>query len=199
MPGWGANSITVADELTRGRDAYDRLAWADAFAHLAAADRARPLAADDLDRLAIAAFLSDQEQASMDIWQRAHNAFLSLGDEPRAVRTAIHMAMGLVNAGEFARAGGWLARARRLLDDGQRDCVELGYLLVPAALQSLMSGDLESASAAFRHVMEIADRLRAPPTINLASSIAFAASLRKRRWRTARPAQPEDLPSPAWP
>jgi len=160
MPGWGANSITVADELTRGRDAYDRLAWADAFAHLAAADRARPLAAEDLDRLAIAAFLSDQEQASMDIWQRAHNAFLSLGDEPRAVRTAIHMAMGLVNAGEFARAGGWLARARRLLDDGQRDCVELGYLLVPAALQSLMSGDLESASAAFRHVMEIADRFR---------------------------------------
>ena len=72
MPGWGANSITMADELTRGRDAYDRLAWADAFAHLAAADRARPLAADDLDRLAIAAFLSDQEQASMDIWQRAH-------------------------------------------------------------------------------------------------------------------------------
>src|SRR5947208_1887438 len=160
MPGWGANSITVADELTRGRDASDRLAWADAFAHLAAADRARPLAADDLDRLAIAAFLSDQEQASMDIWQRAHNAFLSLGDEPRAVRTAIHMAMGLVNAGEFARAGGWVARARRLLDDGQRDCVELGYLLVPAALQSLMSGDLESASAAFRHVMEIADRFR---------------------------------------
>src|SRR5207244_5680431 len=113
-----------------GRDAYDRLAWADAFAHLAAADRARPLAAEDLDRLAIAAFLSDQEQASMDIWQRAHNAFLSLGDEPRAVRTAIHMAMGLVNAGEVAGGGGWGAGARRLCGRGERGCGAVGWLLV---------------------------------------------------------------------
>jgi len=37
---------------------------------------------------------------------------------------AFWLAFHFLNRGDFARGGGWLARARRLLDDGQHDCAE---------------------------------------------------------------------------
>ena len=63
----------------------------------------------------------------------------------RAARCACWLVFVLLNGGEFARAGGWLARARRLLDDGQRDCAEQGHLLVPDALQQAAAGDCAGA------------------------------------------------------
>ncbi|HEV2036298.1 MAG TPA: LuxR C-terminal-related transcriptional regulator [Candidatus Dormibacteraeota bacterium] len=148
----------MTDELKRGRDSFDQLVWADAYAFLAAADRVGPLAAEDLDRLAMAALLMGKEEESADLLQRAHNAHLRLGDEEGAARCAIKLAMSLTNSGEFAQAGGWLARANRILDDGQRDCVEVGYLLVPAAIESFRAGELDSARAAFQRVTEVAAR-----------------------------------------
>jgi DNA-binding NarL/FixJ family response regulator len=150
--------MAESGELERGRESFDKLAWADAYAQLSAADQLEPLEAEDLERIATAAYLAGKEDASADLWQRAHNAFLSLGDRERAVRCALHLAMSLLQHGEFARAGGWLARCRRLLDDGQRDCVELGYVLLPVALQSLMSGDAAGADTASQQVIAIADR-----------------------------------------
>jgi DNA-binding NarL/FixJ family response regulator len=154
-------------ELERGRESFNKLAWADAYAQLTAADQVAPLEARDLERIATAAYLTGKGDATADLWQRAHNAFLSLGDRERAVRCALHLAMSLLQHGEFARAGGWLSRSRRLLDDGQRDCVELGYLLVPAALQSLMSGDAANADTAFKQVITIADRFNDPDLLAL--------------------------------
>ena len=49
------------------------------------------------------------------------------------MRCAFWVAFNLLNRGELARAGGWLARGRRILDEGGHDCVERGYLLVPPA------------------------------------------------------------------
>ncbi len=130
----------------------------DAYTQLSAADAAVPLAAEDLDRLATAAFLTGKEDESIEAWQRAYNAFQGLGRRERAVRSAMHVAMGLVNHGEFPRAGGWLARAGRLLEAGEEDCVEFGYLLVPTALQSLMSGDAATADRTFQQAIELAER-----------------------------------------
>ena len=47
-------------------------------------------------------------------------------------------------SGEFARAGGWLSRASRELE-GQPDCVEHGYLLLPTAIQTFHAGDPATA------------------------------------------------------
>jgi DNA-binding CsgD family transcriptional regulator len=58
----------------------------------------------------------------------------------------------------MARGGGWLARARRLLDDGQQDCVERGYLLVPVALQCIDEGDAATAYATFDEAARIGAR-----------------------------------------
>ena len=56
-----------------------------------------------------------------------------------------------------ARGGGWFGHAGRRLEESQRDCVEQGYLLVPAGLQSLGVKDAASALAAFVQAAKIGD------------------------------------------
>jgi hypothetical protein len=68
----------------------------------------------------------------------------------------------------MARAGGWLARARRLLDDLQEDCVEEGYLLLPGALQSVAEGDAATAYATFGQAAKIGGRFRDQDLVTLA-------------------------------
>ena len=41
----------------------------------------------------------------------------------------------LFDKGQLAPGNGWIARARRLLDEHQYDAVERGYLLLPNALE----------------------------------------------------------------
>lgn len=68
----------------------------------------------------------------------------------------------------MARSGGWLARAQHVIDDAQHDCVERGYLLLPAALQRFDSGDVAAAAATFDQIAAIGDRFRDPDVMTLA-------------------------------
>jgi hypothetical protein len=150
--------MTTADTLDRGRESFERRAWLDAFDRLSAADRETPLAPEDLERLATAGYLAGRDTDSDEAWARAHQQWLRLGRADRAARCAFWLAFGLLNRGELARGGGWLARARRLLDDGRLDCVEQGYLLIPLAIQRLAEGDAASAYAAFDQAAKLGDR-----------------------------------------
>jgi DNA-binding NarL/FixJ family response regulator len=150
--------MTTADALDRGRESFQRRAWADAFDRLSAADRETPLAPEDLERLAMAAYLVGRDAECDEVSARAHQEWLRLGGTERAVRCAFWLAFGLLNRGELARAGGWLARARRLLDDGHLDCVEQGYLLIPLAFQCLAEGDAAAASATSGQAATMGDR-----------------------------------------
>lgn len=160
-------AMTASDAVEGGRAAFARRAWGDAYARLSTADREAPLGLEDLERLAVAAYLLGHDDGSTDAWVRAHQVCLHTGDTLRAARCAFWLAFSLLNGGEFARAGGWLARARRLLDEGQLDCVEQGYLLVPAAIQSFGAGDLTTALATFDQAAAIADRFREPDLLSL--------------------------------
>jgi DNA-binding CsgD family transcriptional regulator len=159
--------MTVTGTLSQGRDAFARKAWGQAFALLSAADTESPLEPDDLERLALAAYLMGRVPDSDVILARAHQEFLSRGQVTRAVRCAWWLALSLLNRGEYARGGGWLSRAQRLLDEAQLDCVEHGYMLVPVALQSLGEGDAASAFATFGQVAKVADRFSDPDLITL--------------------------------
>jgi DNA-binding CsgD family transcriptional regulator len=160
--------MTTAGIVDRGREAFARQAWAEAYAELSAADRHAPLEADDLDRLAASAYLMGKDAESSDIWARAHQEFLNQGQVERAVRCAFWLGFGLLNGGEQARGAGWVARARRLLDERQRDCVERGYLLLPAALECIAAGDYDRAAATFAQAREIGDRFGEPDLVTLA-------------------------------
>ena len=96
----------------------------------------------DLERLGIAAYLAGHESGSIDVHTRAHNIALEKGDTRQAARSAFWIAFTLIGARELTRAAGWVARARRLLEDDQRDCVECGYVMLPQALEQVAAGDL---------------------------------------------------------
>ena len=160
--------MTTADTLGQGRESFGRGAWADAFAQLSAADRETPLEPEDLERFATAAYLVGRDADSIDIWTRAHHEFLRRGEVPRAARCGFWLAFILLNKGELVRGGGWVARARRLLDDGQYDCVEQGYLLWGVAARSIFEGDNTSACATFARAAEIGDRFGDPDLVTLA-------------------------------
>ena len=160
--------MTTADALHQGRESFERQAWGDAYAWLSAADRERALEPEDLQRLATAAYLVGKDDESADTLTRAHNEFQSRGEAERAARCAFWLGFMLLNKGELARGGGWLGRARRLLDDGARDCVEQGYLLCPVARQYVLEGDVPTAHATFARAARIGDRFRDPDLVALA-------------------------------
>lgn len=154
--------MATADALDRGRDSFGRHAWADAYAELAAADREAPLGLADLELLASAAFLLGRDDDGDDAGARAFHECLRVGDGLRAARCAIWLGLGLLERGEVARGGGWLARARGLVDEGRQDCVEQGYLLLPVAMRGLATGDAAAAYAACSQAVTIGDRFDDP-------------------------------------
>ena len=147
-----------ADVVAEGRRAFERRAWTDAYEQLSAADRAGGIEPDDLERLATAAYLTGHDEASSDALTRAHHAWLDRGSLEPAVRCAFWAGFGLVQRGEMAQGGGWLGRARRLVEEQQLDCAESGYLLIPDALMAIDAGDFSAAQARCEEVAAVAQR-----------------------------------------
>ena len=162
----GGAPVTGSDALDRGRESFGRKGWNDAYTSLSAADREARLSADDLERLAATAYLIGRDEESADLWARAHQECLRLDDPVRAARCAFWLAFSLLLRGELARAGGWLARARRLLA-GRETCVEHGYLLVPVGLQTIEAGDAASACATFEQIADLGDHFRDSDLVTL--------------------------------
>lgn len=146
------------EALDRGRASFRQQSWSAAYSELAAADHESPLPLDDLELLAVAAYLLGRDDEGAKLLVRAHREQLDRSNPPGAARCAIWLALHLLLKGEAARAGGWLARAHHLVDDRRDDCVEQGYLLVPAALESLGQGDAAAAQTTFTLAAEIGDR-----------------------------------------
>jgi DNA-binding NarL/FixJ family response regulator len=154
--------MSTDDALHRGRESFARQQWGDAFAQLSAADAESALEPADLELFAIAAVMIGEDEMAVDIGARAHQEYLRLGNPARAARAAFWLGMLLLDKREMARGGGWLGRARRVLDEAQEDCVEQGYVLVPVAIQTLYDGDLATAHATFVQAAKIGDRFRDP-------------------------------------
>ena len=104
-----ANHATETDDaLIRARGSYERHAWTEAYEALAAADARSPLAAEDLERLAIAAYLLGRPDDSVAAGARAHLEAVRTGDVALAIRSAYGVGMELMQRGEMAQSGGWL-------------------------------------------------------------------------------------------
>jgi ATP/maltotriose-dependent transcriptional regulator MalT len=148
----------VDNPLERGRRRYGERAWAQAYAALALADQATPLGAEDLELLAMSAYLIGRDDDYLSALERAHNAYLAGGEGLRAVRGAFWLGLRLLFRGETGRATGWLARAQRLLERETRDCVEHGYLLLPVVNEQVAARNYDAALAAAARAVEIGDR-----------------------------------------
>lgn len=144
------------EPLQRGRDAYQRGAWREAYEALLAADGAADLAAEDLERLATAAYLVGLDAEFLRHMERLHAEHVQLNDPQRAARYAFWLALGSLFRGEQAQANAWMARGQRYVQD--TDCAERGYLLVPAAEQMLRAGDTAGAEAAATSAVTFGER-----------------------------------------
>jgi len=123
--------------------------WKKEYEEFAARDRRTTLEPADLERLGIAAYLAGHESESIDIHTRAHNVALERGETRQAARSAFWISFVLTGAREHTRAAGWVARAKRLLDEDPRECVECGYVMLPRALAQASSGDFAGAESMF--------------------------------------------------
>jgi DNA-binding NarL/FixJ family response regulator len=150
--------MTAASALEQGRQAFERQAWSASYDLLRAADEEAPLEPEDLERAGRAAFLIGRDEDCLALLERAFRERMQRGDPEGAALDGFWLGFGLMDRGEWARAGGWLGRARAAIDDGRRDCVARGYLMTPQGLQALMAGDAAKAYATFTEQREIGKR-----------------------------------------
>lgn len=101
--------MEMTDPLERGRAAFARKAWGEAFTQLGLADDRAELGLDDVERLGLAAFLTGHDDAATAAWTRAHHEAIRRGDSPRAARNAFVIGSGLLFRGEIAPAMGWVS------------------------------------------------------------------------------------------
>ena len=114
--------------------------------------------AEDLERRAVDAHLAGDEEASLRGFELAHQAYVAAGTPDRAARCAAWVALGSFFRGDVAHAGGWLARAERLLDHVAGDCAARGFLLLPTYMETLGRGDVAAAHALATDMTEIGRR-----------------------------------------
>lgn len=140
----------------QGRAAFEREAWADAYAYLAEADT-EMLELEDLERLSVAAYLTGHSKESVRYWERAHLGWAARGDIRRAARSSFWLVFELLNQYDLAIGGGWIDRTQRLLEQ-EGDCVEVGYLRYLRGLLTIFQGDPEKAEALFSDALAIGER-----------------------------------------
>jgi DNA-binding NarL/FixJ family response regulator len=145
----------VVNAIELGREAFARRAWGDARALLGTGEA---LEVEDLERLAIAAYLIGRDEESAEAWQRAQLECVRLGDHDRAARCAFWLGLALMLRGEMAQGSGWLARAERLVEDADHECAVRGFLLVPAFMGALQGRDPGTADKLAGEIVAIARR-----------------------------------------
>ncbi len=155
-------------ELDRGREAFRRQAWSEAYADLSAADREQALEVGDLQQLAVAAYLLGRDGDCVEAWTRAYHGSLSRHDRMGAARCAFWLGWGFFYKGQMAQCGGWFARSQQLVDDDGHESAEKGLLLVPVAVATMFGGDAAAAHELFSEAASIGDRFRDHDLMTLA-------------------------------
>ncbi|MET4638422.1 LuxR C-terminal-related transcriptional regulator [Mycetocola sp. 2940] len=144
--------------LELARTAYEEHRWTVARDAFDVAQNEGQLPARDLELAATAALLLGLETDGVETLTRAHEEYLAANDIVGAVRCAAWLGIHLMNAGNRARGGGWLARAQRLVHGDAESEVAEGFLLIPVGLGSLYSGDVDGALRAFDQLATFAER-----------------------------------------
>jgi tetratricopeptide (TPR) repeat protein len=151
--------------LERGRDAYRRRAWGEAYARLTAADRDGPLEPEDLERLAVTCTLLGRDAESAACLARAYQGFVGRSDRDRAARAAFWLVLDLMERGDVAQASGWMGRVRRLVGEAPGDSAGQGFVLLPDAWRALAEGDLDTALPILDRVAAIGERFGDPDLV----------------------------------
>jgi DNA-binding CsgD family transcriptional regulator/tetratricopeptide (TPR) repeat protein len=143
--------------LEHARASFAQRSWGDAYAQFVTADAATPLDLDDLEKLALAAYLTGHDEESTLAWTRAHHEALNRDEPQRAARNAFLIGSGLMFRGETAPGLGWFARGGRVLE-GVGECAEQAWPRTWNAFAQMWGGDVEGAGPAFAESVTVGKR-----------------------------------------
>ena len=149
--------MTRDERIERGRGAFARRAWSEAFAQLSGADGEAPLGLDDLELAGMAAQYSGHDEAATRLAARIYRGALQANDVARAARMAFWLGMAFLQRGDETQGGGWLGRSSQLLDEHQLDTVVRGYLAIPEGIRQV-DHDPAAALMAFERAATFAER-----------------------------------------
>jgi DNA-binding CsgD family transcriptional regulator/tetratricopeptide (TPR) repeat protein len=152
--------MELSAQLQEARERFDRHEWRDTHAAFSAIDARDPLGAEDLCRFATAAYLVGHELEFQRLIERAHRVHVEEGQLERAARDAFWLALTCLLRGDVGQANAWSARGEKLIQ--ATDCVERGYLLIPAIEQLVRRGDIVNAHAMAAKAAAIGERFREP-------------------------------------
>ncbi len=122
-----APTTTVVGALERARAAFARTAWREAYDGLSAADAAGRLEAEDLERLAEAAWWLSDGAACVRARKRAYRQYLQRREPRAAAWVALALAEDHFHRLARSVGQGWLRRAEQHLE-GLPDVPERGWL-----------------------------------------------------------------------
>jgi hypothetical protein len=137
----------AGDSIRAGRDAFARHEWERVATLLAQTDDPA-----DLMLLGEALLWSNRHEESFTAKERAYQTYLRAGDELRAGYVAVLLTVHNAVRLDMAVAGGWLAKAEKLLEP-HPDSREHGYLSFVLTL-------LKEAAGEWDGVLELAGRMR---------------------------------------
>jgi class 3 adenylate cyclase len=137
-------SQVLESPLEEGRDAVRRRDWDAAYPLLNEADKASDLAPEDLELLAEAALWGGLFSEYMEANERAYKAYVEGGNLARAAYIATLLAHDYRAQLQPSVASGWLARAKRHLDETD-ESPEHGYWALQRSLVALGEHDYDEA------------------------------------------------------
>jgi hypothetical protein len=114
---------------------------------------------DDLERLAVSAFLVGRNDESDAAWAQAYGRRLDGLDVKGAVRCAFWLGFRLVNARQWPEANAWIARIERLVPEPAADGLDRARLDYLTGLRIVFEGgDLARAANDLRMAADQAAR-----------------------------------------
>jgi DNA-binding CsgD family transcriptional regulator len=137
----------------------------------------RRVDADELELAVTTAYLGGRVSEALAALQRAAQVLARQGDNRQAARSAFWLGFLLLSRGEPAQGSGWLARARRLLEHEPPDCPEHGYLLLPAVMEQLLTGEHAAAEATAARAAGIGRRAGEADLVAMALFLQGAAAV----------------------
>ncbi|MFN2624928.1 MAG: LuxR C-terminal-related transcriptional regulator [Mycobacteriales bacterium] len=176
-----ASAIDPDRDLERARAAYADRAWVGAYEAFGRADASRPLAAADLELLGRSAYMIGRDDDYIAAFERAYNAYLDAGETRSAARCSFWIGHNLLFRMEPGRAGGWFARAQRLLEREETDCVERGYVLQAPTIEQEFTGNFDGSRALAAEIAEIGERFGDRDLVAIGLMVQAHALIRLRQ------------------
>ena len=135
------------EDLTRhARHLHQQARWDDACREWLAADAEHGLGVEDLELLGEAAQLTGRHEEAVAALERAFDLRAAAADLTAAATCAFWLYSELLYAGEFARAGGWMARLGDLAET--LGASQPGWLSITEARRSIVEQRYDDARAA---------------------------------------------------